>query len=162
MRATAGLDGDLLLGLRPAPDVATPAGPAHAQAGRAEAARPARNSDTGDAVDGPGLGRRGRIGAESPASLRFESECLDIPPGVDAERLGRALAAPGSGVLRAKGFVRDLAGQVLELQTVGPRLKLQPARTPLAGEGRVVVLRLRDTPPVQPALLALFTTASQP
>lgn len=51
----------------------------------------------------------------------FESHALEVDGPVAAEELARALAAEDLGLVRAKGFVRDLSGQTRAIQTVGKR-----------------------------------------
>lgn len=52
-----------------------------------------------------------------------------IPPkGADAQMLGAALAAPGLGLIRAKGFVTQADGSKALVQVVGNRFEVTAAR----------------------------------
>jgi G3E family GTPase len=90
-----------------------------------------------------------RIAAPAtPAAARFTSESFRIDRPVDAAALGRVLADPALGLIRAKGVVRDTAtdGWTV-LQGVGSRMRTTPAAagSPAAtrdGPGRVVVIGL--------------------
>jgi hypothetical protein len=55
------------------------------------------------------------------AQALFESCCFSLPAGVDLQALGARMAAPDSGVLRAKGLLR---GQLL--QVAGGRWAVTP------------------------------------
>jgi G3E family GTPase len=83
------------------------------------------------------------IGAQwrSAASV-FASRSFTLPTGIDLSALGRALANPGSGVLRAKALAPDPQGQGCCLQVSGARWQIDPA--PLSGAGRLVVIGLRQ------------------
>ncbi|MDP1840847.1 MAG: GTP-binding protein, partial [Reyranella sp.] len=76
------------------------------------------------------------------ASLLYESVPLTPDGPVDVERLARALAASGSGVLRAKGFLRDSSGRLVILQVVGRRFEITDAPAG-ATPGALVVIGLR-------------------
>jgi G3E family GTPase len=78
-----------------------------------------------------------------PATSLFVSQSLPLPPGTDLAALGRALAAPDSGVLRAKALLApaDSAAGAL-LQVAGGRWQLTPAT--VRGDGRLVLIGLRD------------------
>ena len=71
----------------------------------------------------------------------FDSRSLPLPDGLDLQALGRRLAQPGQGVLRAKGLARDAQGQGRLLQVAGGRVSLTPAA--VAGAGRLVMIGLR-------------------
>ena len=77
----------------------------------------------------------------APASDRFESLHRPLPAGTDLAALGAALAAPGSGVLRAKALAigPDGCGQLL--QVAGGHWAVTPAR--VRGAGRLVLIGLR-------------------
>jgi G3E family GTPase len=62
----------------------------------------------------------------APASDRFVNELLILSAPLDLQQLLAALTAPDSGVVRAKGWVTDLAGQRHLLQQVGRRIELLP------------------------------------
>lgn len=76
------------------------------------------------------------------ASLLYESVPLTPDGPVDVERLARALAASGSGVLRAKGFLRDKDGRLVILQVVGRRFEITDAPAG-ATPGTLVVIGLK-------------------
>jgi G3E family GTPase len=80
----------------------------------------------------------------------FDSTSLAVPDPVDADALSRALADPASGVVRAKGVVRDLAGSWTVIQTVGARARCAPvdpgtAAGRDAGSGRLVAIGVRGS-----------------
>ena len=62
----------------------------------------------------------------APASDRFVTELLDLSAPLDLQALLQGLSDPTSGVVRAKGWLTDLAGQRHLLQQVGRRIELQP------------------------------------
>jgi G3E family GTPase len=110
--------------------------------------------DRADRIDGdalarfesPALGSFGR--PASPADQVFASHSQALPPGTDLAALGARLAAPDSGVLRAKALLAttaagaagaDAAGWLL--QVAGGRWQLTPAV--VRGEGRLVLIGLR-------------------
>ncbi len=70
------------------------------------------------------------------AKTVFDSCSFELPATADLQALGAALAADGTGVLRAKGLC---AGQVL--QVTGRRWAVTPSA--LSGPGRLVVIGLR-------------------
>lgn len=76
------------------------------------------------------------------ASLLYESVSLTPDGPVDVERLARALTAPTSGVLRAKGFLRDKDGRLVILQVVGRRFEITDAPAD-ATPGTLVVIGLK-------------------
>lgn len=81
-----------------------------------------------------------------PANDRYASLALRAPDPVDAERLVAALAAQGSPVLRAKGFVRDSASsELMAFDTVAGQVDLRrfdrPTRTT---PGRFIVIGERS------------------
>lgn len=76
------------------------------------------------------------------ASALYESVELRPDRAVDVDLLARALTAPDSGVLRAKGFLRDQDGRLVILQVVGRRFEITDA--PAASTpGTLVVIGLR-------------------
>lgn len=80
-------------------------------------------------------------GAPDAASLYVSVE-LEVPRGIDVETLGRALTAPDSGILRAKGILARADGTAIALHVVGRRFELDAA--PLsAAPGNLVVIGLR-------------------
>lgn len=111
----------------------------------------AGTTDPSDDTDDPDLGRfespaLGSFGRRvTPAESVFASHSLPLPPGTDLAALGAALAAPDSGVLRAKALLADpdradAAGWLL--QVAGGRWQVTPAV--VRGEGRLVLIGLRD------------------
>jgi len=67
---------------------------------------------------------------------------LDIPHPVDAEKLARVLSDPRLGLLRAKGFLRNLDGELATLHVVGRRASVEPAPARIEGNGRLVCIGL--------------------
>ncbi|WP_326543978.1 CobW family GTP-binding protein [Pseudorhodoferax sp.] len=109
-----------------------------------------RDDDGGgaDAVPGGGaaLGRwAGRPLRPAPADTVFASRSLPLPQGADLHALGRALAQPAHGVLRAKGIVRRDDGSLWVLQLAAGRWQVAvlPAGTGSSTSGRLVVIGLR-------------------
>ncbi|MEO1362802.1 MAG: CobW family GTP-binding protein [Pseudomonadota bacterium] len=70
----------------------------------------------------------------------FESVVLTPHSPTDPAQLAKALAKDGNGVVRAKGFVVDAAGQRHAIQIVGARWDVSPA--PTAGASGVVCIGL--------------------
>ena len=68
----------------------------------------------------------------APASDRFVNELLDLSAPLDLQVLLQGLSDPSAGVVRAKGWLTDLAGQRHLLQQVGRRIELQPLATDVA------------------------------
>ena len=62
----------------------------------------------------------------APASDRFVNEILDLSAPLDPQALLQRLSDPATGVIRAKGWLTDLAGQRHLLQQVGRRVDLLP------------------------------------
>ncbi len=91
------------------------------------------------------LGAMGLASQRAPQAHRiFESLSLPLPPGTDLAALGAALAAPDSGVLRAKGLLAvppGVQGPGSLLQVAGGRWQVQAAQ--VMGEGRLVLIGLR-------------------
>lgn len=90
--------------------------------------------------DGAGLDRWAAR-ALRPAHATFASAALPVPRAVDVRALADGLADPALGLLRAKGFVHDAAGDGWLLQLAAGRCQLTPARW--RGEGRLVMIGLR-------------------
>lgn len=61
----------------------------------------------------------------APATDRFVSELLMLPSALDPQALLQGLIDPTTGVVRAKGWLTDLAGQRHLLQLVGRRVELR-------------------------------------
>ena len=57
----------------------------------------------------------------------YNTFVLDLPGEYDVRKLGCTLTDKAMGVLRAKGFVRDIDGIMQTLQIVGERTTIQPA-----------------------------------
>lgn len=80
-------------------------------------------------------------GAPDAAAL-YESVDLVVPPGTDVEALAKALTASGTGILRAKGVLRDRDGRTVVLHVVGRRFEIDAAPA-AAMPGRLVAIGLR-------------------
>jgi G3E family GTPase len=82
-----------------------------------------------DAATGDALARWAAQPITQPlaaASDRFVNELLDLSAPLDCQALLQGLSEPTAGVVRAKGWVTDLAGQRHLLQQVGRRIELLP------------------------------------
>ena len=97
-----------------------------------------------------------------PADDIFASLSLALPSDTDLPALAAVLAAPGSGVLRAKGLTLDALGQGQLLQVVSGRWSVTPASftpasftpasfTPasMTVPGRLVLIGLRGKMPTE-------------
>jgi len=62
----------------------------------------------------------------APASDRFVNELLVLSAPLDPQALLQGLSDPTAGIVRAKGWLTDLAGQRHLLQQVGRRIELLP------------------------------------
>jgi G3E family GTPase len=80
-------------------------------------------------------------GAPDAVAL-YESVELEMPLDIDVDALARALTAPGTGILRAKGILRDRDGRTVVLHVVGRRFEIDAAPA-AAMPGRLVVIGLR-------------------
>jgi G3E family GTPase len=80
----------------------------------------------------------------APASDRFFNELLDLSAPLDLQALLQGLSDPSAGVVRAKGWLTDLAGQRHLLQQVGRRIELLPLAPNAgpAGPDRLLVIGL--------------------
>jgi G3E family GTPase len=80
----------------------------------------------------------------APASDRFVNELLDLSAPLDLQVLLQGLSDPSAGVVRAKGWLTDLAGQRHLLQQVGRRIELQPLAPDAgpAGPDRLLIIGL--------------------
>jgi G3E family GTPase len=78
------------------------------------------------------------------AADRFVNELLMLSAPLDPQQLLEALRAPDSGVVRAKGWLTDLAGQRHLLQQVGRRIELLPLASSAGppGPDRLLVIGL--------------------
>ncbi len=110
----------VVLGLGPAP----PAGGAE---------------DPSDAPWQPSGWRRPSAGADA----RFESGWQSHPGPVDVQALGQSLCAQGSRVVRAKGILTGLDGQLVALHVVGRRFTLSAPPARPAQVGRLAWIALR-------------------
>ena len=59
----------------------------------------------------------------------FATASYPIDAPLDPDQLATALVADNLGIIRAKGFVKALDGQLCELQLVGRRWTIRPAET---------------------------------
>jgi G3E family GTPase len=73
----------------------------------------------------------------------YETLSLEIDHPCDAERLARNLAEPRLGLLRAKGFLRGLDGQLATIHVVGRRSQVELAPAWIEGPGRLVCIGLK-------------------
>ena len=81
----------------------------------------------------PGIGHAGAL---------FTSLSLEFEHAVDTARLAAALAAPGLGLLRAKGLMRGADGLPCSLQLVGARCVVAPSAHARPQQGRLVGIGL--------------------
>jgi G3E family GTPase len=92
--------------------------------------------------------RTDRLGARGTARLhdtsRYESFALERGEIKDVEQLGQRLSDPRLGVLRAKGIVRDAAGQLHVLHIVGDRVSTSAAPGAEGQTTRLVFIGLSD------------------
>ena len=58
----------------------------------------------------------------------------------DVDLLSQRLSRPETGLLRAKGFVKDPAGRFVSVQLVGRRVRLEPAPEWIDGQSRLVFI----------------------
>lgn len=75
-------------------------------------------------------------------SARFVSRSERLAGPQDPPMLMQRLAAPGSGVLRAKGLLTDADGRRLLLQVVGTQAQITPAPAAASGPDRLAVIGL--------------------
>jgi G3E family GTPase len=94
-----------------------------------------------DLLLGPGGGKSRDAFASVPPHPAYETLAFDNLSPLDLDRLVAVLTDPATGVLRAKGFARDLAGALHSVQTVGRHCELADAPT-RAGE-RLICIGLR-------------------
>ncbi len=73
-----------------------------------------------------------------PGAHMFETHSIDVEGFVDADALAQALADPAMGLVRAKGFVRGDAGELVSIQIVGRRWNVAEASRS-AAPGLVVI-----------------------
>jgi G3E family GTPase len=87
-----------------------------------------------------------RIGARKAgtgAGDMFASASIAVAGAVDARALAEALCAPGLGLHRMKGILRDRDGSGVVIQGVGPRWRIAPVSGEIGPQGRLVVIGLR-------------------
>lgn len=74
------------------------------------------------------------------AAAAFETRAFDVAARCDPTALATALTDPALGILRAKGFVRDLDGCRVTIQIVGGRREVSPtSREPGDHDGLVAI-----------------------
>jgi len=69
-----------------------------------------------------------------------QTAVIEVQGNVDPECLARQLAMPELGLTRAKGFVRDRAGTLYAVQTVGQRWEARPTVREVHQSGRIVCI----------------------
>lgn len=70
----------------------------------------------------------------------YATASFSMETAVDARALAEGLADAGRGLVRAKGFVRDVRDGWMTLQIVGRRVSLSPAPGATAEQGRLVCI----------------------
>ena len=75
-------------------------------------------------------------------SEQFSSVSLQIDGPVNANRLARGLADADLGLVRAKGFVEDVSGEMKVIQVVGRRWDVTPA--PQDATPSLIAIALRE------------------
>jgi G3E family GTPase len=74
------------------------------------------------------------------ATTAFDTRAFDVAAPCDPTALATALTDPALGILRAKGFVRDLDGRRVTIQIVGARREISPtSREPGDHDGLVAI-----------------------
>jgi G3E family GTPase len=74
------------------------------------------------------------LAALDTISLVLDDRCFDV------ELLSQRLSGPETGLLRAKGFVKDPAGRFVSFQLVGRRVRTEPAPEWIDGQSRLVFI----------------------
>jgi G3E family GTPase len=110
---------------------------------------PARNAEIPlDIVLGQAPRRPSDNGLASPSghhhTADYKTLSLEIDAPCDPERLANSLASADAGLLRAKGFVRQLDGTFATLHVVGQRAVVEPAPAWIGGPARLVCIGLAD------------------
>jgi G3E family GTPase len=77
-------------------------------------------------------------------TVDYETLSFEIDAPRDPERLAAALAATDCGLLRAKGFVRQVDGTFATFHIVGQRALVEPAPDWIEGPGRLVCIGLAN------------------
>lgn len=78
------------------------------------------------------------LAALDTISLTHDGRCFDV------DALARGLSEPTTGLLRAKGFVKDPTGRFMSLQLVGRRVRVEEAPGWIDGPSRLVFIGPRD------------------
>jgi G3E family GTPase len=73
----------------------------------------------------------------------YKTLSLEIDSRCDVEQMARNLAEPSLGLLRAKGFLRGLDGQLVTIHVVGRRAQVEAAPSWVEGPGRLVCIGLK-------------------
>jgi G3E family GTPase len=108
--------------------------------------------------------RGGGLSLGGSSATAFASDAFDVAAPCDPAALAAALSDPALGILRAKGFVRDLDGRRVSIQIVGSRREVAPAspggadRDGLAG---LVAIGLKGRIDL-PAIAAIVAAAQSP
>ena len=74
------------------------------------------------------------LAALGTISLTLDDRCFDV------ELLSQRLSQPETGLLRAKGFMKDPTGRFVSFQLVGRRVRLEPAAEWIEGHSRLVFI----------------------
>ncbi len=97
-------------------------------------------------------------------AVPFATHSLAVDQPVAVERLAEALTSPALGLVRAKGFVRDVGGKIRTLQTVGRRSDVSnvaPGARRDPGATGLVVIGLADNLDLPGVHAAIAAAASQ-
>jgi G3E family GTPase len=89
----------------------------------------------------------------------YKTLSLEIDSPCDVERLAQNLAEPSLGMLRAKGCLRGLDGQLATVHVVGRRAQVDAAPSWVEGPGRLVCIGLKAEIN-RDAVLAAFDVAA--
>ena len=85
----------------------------------------------------------GASGSRDRARETYETCLLQIPAAIDPEALARAITAPETGVIRAKGFVTARDGSVHTIQIAGARFEIARATTTITTPHAIVCIGLK-------------------
>ncbi len=100
-----------------------------------------------------------RFFASGHDTARLATVGFEITGNGDPEALARALAGPHLRLLRAKGLVRDRAGNLTAIHVMGLRSSVEPAPSTASGAGRLVCIALADQFDVDAISAAVSTCA---
>ncbi len=75
--------------------------------------------------------------------MTYDTKVFATDARCDADILALALTDPALGILRAKGFVRDLQGRRITIQIVGARHQTSPAPSDSITQNGVVAIGLK-------------------